>query len=52
MKYKFGIWNIEKDTEDVCEGLDELIWLEFIKIMWKEIFGFIEGKEGKELTEW
>jgi hypothetical protein len=52
MKYKFGIWNIEKDTEDLCEGLDELIWLEFIKIMLKEIFWFIEGKEGKELTDW
>ena len=47
-----GIWNIEKDTEDVSEGLDELIWLEFIKIMLKEIFWFIEGKEGKELTDW
>ena len=52
MKYKFGIRNIEKDTEDVCEGLDELIWLEFIKIIRKEIFWFIERKEGKELTDW
>ena len=52
MKYEFGIWNIGKDTEDVNEGLDELIWLEFIKIMSKEIFWFIERTEGKELTDW
>ena len=43
---------MKKDTEDVSEGLDELIWLEFIKIMLKEIFWFIEGKEEKELTDW
>jgi len=50
MNLEYGI--LKKDTEDVSEGLDELIWLEFIKIMLKEIFWFIEGKEEKELTDW
>jgi len=50
MKYEFGIWNIKKDTV-VNEGVDELIGLEFIKIMLKDILWFIEGKEGKELTD-
>ena len=50
MKLEYGI--LKKDTEDISEGLDELIWLEFIKIMFKEIFWFIEGKEEKELTDW
>ena len=46
MKYEFGRWNIEKDTEDVSGKLNELIWLEFIKIMLKEIFW--SSKEKKE----